>query len=225
MKKTALFLCAVSWMLSTLCAQTRIPTFELHFSANHPLENASTDRTFYGGGLGANLVFMDQRPLSLKTGLEANFFHTWNRSSYSGKMSSKSNVHYHFWNISIPLMLRLHIGKKVKFFLEAGTYLGIPVAGNSTFKYNSHGMYPGSAIINEVRTEKFEGYFSVSPAASVGVILPVSQRLDLYLKPEFVFQKNFNVNDVYGPGGDFNEKFRYIRLCLGLRINLNDEIE
>ncbi|MNK12763.1 hypothetical protein D3C87_308390 [compost metagenome] len=57
-------------------AQSGIPTFELHVSGSHTLENESGDRTFYGGGLGANVIFGDAHTISFKTGLEGNFFHT-----------------------------------------------------------------------------------------------------------------------------------------------------
>ncbi|MNJ82981.1 hypothetical protein D3C87_03940 [compost metagenome] len=216
----ALLLFAFSWMYSTICAQQRIPIFELHGSANHPLKGI---RTFYGGGFGINVVFMDERKLSLKTGLETNFFHTWNKSEYTGKMSSSSNVHYKFWNLSIPLMFRLNVGERFRFFLEAGGYLGIPTAGTSTSRFTTTPTGPNKPFTDEIRTESFSGYFSLSPAVSLGGIFPVSQRLDLILKPEFVFQKNFGVYD--GPVDNFNAKFYYVRLCLGIRINLNDEIE
>lgn len=219
-----LFLVGFIGMHTSVYAQPKIPTFELHFSANRPLNNNSEDQTFFGGGFGANLVFRDAHVLSFKTGFEANFFHTWNESVTLSHMSGKSNVHYNFWNLSIPVLLRLNVGQKVKFFLEAGVYLGIPLIGNTTSRYHSYSSYPGGSNVNEIRTEKFEGYFSLSPAVSLGVIFPVSQRIDLFLKPEFLFQKNFHV-EVYGPGSDFNDHFRYIRLCLGIRINLNDKIE
>lgn len=215
----ALFLFACSWMSSTACAQ-RIPTFELHFSANHPLSGSSGEHTFYGGGFGVNLVFRDAEVVSLKTGLEANFFHTWNKSAYVGKMASSTDVHYHFWNASIPLMLRVHAGERVKFFVEAGVYLGIPVTGYMTSNYYTYPMYPGDDNSVELRREAFEGYFSVSPAVSFGVIFPVSQRIDLFLKPEMAIQRNFNVYD--GPIEDFNERFLYVRGCVGMRINLNE---
>jgi hypothetical protein len=223
-KLSVLFLVGFIGMHSTLCAQSGIPAFEIHFSANHPLSNNSENRTFYGAGFGVNFIFRDVHLLSFRTGLETNFFHTWNRSAYVGKMASSTNVHYNFWNLSIPVMLRLKVGQKLKFFLEAGAYLGIPLTGNTTSNYHSYSAYPGGTNINETRKEMFEGYFSVSPAVSLGVIFPVSQHLDLYLKPELLFQKNLNVY-VYGPGNDFNDHFSYIRLCLGLRINFNDEIE
>jgi hypothetical protein len=224
MKRFAtLFLVGFIGIHSIVCAQPKIPIFELHFSANHPLSSNPEDRTFYGGGFGANLVFRDNKPLSFKTGLEANFFHTWNKSVYLGHTSGESNVHYNLWNLSIPVLLRLNVGQKAKFFLEAGAYLGIPLAGSTTSTYHLDATYPGGTNVNELRKEKVGGYFSVSPAVSLGGIFPVSERVDLLLKPELLLQKNFGVYD--GPGNDFNERFVYIRLCLGIRINLNDEIE
>lgn len=219
MKATVTFLFFVlSWMYSTSYAQGKIPVFEFHGSVNHPLKGT---RTFFGGGLGVNFVFMDERKLSLKTGFETNFFHTWNPSAYTGKMSGSSNVHYKFWNLSIPLMFRLNVGGRARLFWEAGAYLGIPIAGTSTSRFQTTPMGPNQPFTDEIRTENFRGYFSVSPAVSLGGIFPVSQRMDLIVKPEFVFQKNFNVYD--GPVADFNTKFCYIRLCLGIRINLNNE--
>ncbi|MNU98143.1 hypothetical protein D3C71_882470 [compost metagenome] len=217
---TALFFFVFSWMYSPICAQQRIPIFELHGSVNHPLKGV---RTFFGGGFGANVVFMDDRKISLKTGFETNFFHTWNKSKYTGKMSGSSNVHYKFLNLSIPLMFRINVGQRARFFLEAGAYLGIPLTGTSTSRFKTTPTGPNKPFTDEIRTENFNGYFSLSPAVSLGGIFPVSQRIDLILKPEFLFQKNFGVFD--GPVSDFNAKFYYVRLCLGIRINLNDEIE
>jgi hypothetical protein len=220
---TSFFIAGFIGIHSGVCAQDRIPVFELHVSANHPLKNEQTDRTFFGGGFGGDLVFRDAHTFSIKTGLEANFFHTWNKSVYMGHMDGKSDVNYHFWNLSIPVMLRLHAGNKVKLFLEAGAYLGIPLFGNTTSIYHSDPSYPGDVAINEERSERFEGYVSVSPAVSLGLIFPVSPRVDLYVRPEFLFQKNFNVYD--GPVSDFNARFRYVRLCVGMRINVNKEID
>lgn len=213
----SLLLVVSSWMHSNMYAQQRIPVFELHASGNHPLGNT---RTFFGGGFGVNAVFMDDRKLSLKTGFEVNFFHTWNQSEYMGHMSSASNVHYQFWNLSIPLMIRLNVGERARFFLEAGMYLGIPIAGTSTFKYTSYGTSPQNPGYSKIVTRDFGGYFSISPAVGLGGIFPLTQRLDLIVKPELLLQKNFGVYD--GPVADFNERFRYVRFCLGIRINLND---
>lgn len=224
MKKLALFsLFAFIGIYAKSYAQSRIPVFELHVSGNHPLENEPKDRTFYGGGLGVNLVFMDDRVLSFKTGLEANFFHTWNKSAYVGKMASSTNVHYNYWNLSIPALFRLNVGQKVKFFIEAGGYLGIPLAGSSTSKYYLTPMSPGVVNVPEMRKEQYEGHMSVSAAAALGGIFPVSQRVDLILKPEFLFRKNIRIQD--SPVSDFNNRFSYFRLCFGMRINLNQELE
>ncbi len=234
MKKLSIFLLfASTWMHSVLFAQ-KIPTFEIHFSVNHPLGGHSSGssstntpwqggtevRTYLGGGFGANLVFADAHTASFKTGFEVNYFHTWNRSVYTGHMSGKSNVHYRFCNLSIPAMLRIHVGERVRFLLEAGVYLGIPLAGTMTSDYHTTPSYPGDIAINETRREKFAGYFSVSPAVGVGVSFPVSQRIDLFVKPELVFQKNFGIDD--SPVSDFNAKFSYLRGCLGIRIDLNE---
>lgn len=221
MKTLAVFFLSVfSCTHSTSYAQQRIPVFELHASVNHPLGGT---RTFYGGGLGANIFFWDERKVSFKTGFETNFFHTWNEKVYVGHMASSTNVHYNFWNLSIPVMLRVSGGERSKFFLEVGGYLGIPLAGTSTSRYRTTPTGPNKPFIDEIRTESIGGYFSLSPAVSLGGIFPISRRIDLISKPEFVFQKNFDVYD--GPSPDFNESFCYIRLCLGIRINPNNELE
>lgn len=218
-KSIALLFFVISGMYSMVFAQRVIPTIELHLSANHPLETESTDRTFFGAGFGANVVFRDAKMLSFKTGFETNFFHTWNRNVYTGHMSGKYNVHYNLWNLSIPVMLRLNVGKKVRFFVEAGGYLGIPLSGNITSNYYLIGTSPENPGYNGTITDPYDGYFSLSPAVGLGGIFPVSDRIDLFLKPEFIFQKNLNKVD--GAFSDFNERFFYVRVCGGIRINLN----
>lgn len=219
----AFFLFGLIGILSKGYAQSKIPIVELHVSGNHPLESEPGDRTFYGGGWGANVLFGDAHTVSFKTGLEANFFHTWNPGAYVGKMASSTNVHYNYWNLNIPVMLRLNMGRKIRFFVEAGGYLGIPLGGNSTSKFYSYPMYPGEMKEPEVRKEPYEGLFSLSAAAALGGIFPISRRADLILKPELVFRKSLGVQDY--PVRDFNDRFSYFRLCLGMRINLNQEIE
>lgn len=224
MKQLAvLFFFGFVGMIPKGLAQTKIPTIELHISGNHTLEKAKEDRTFYGGGFGANVVFRDAGAVSFKTGLEANFFHTWNPSRYTGKMSSSTNVHYNYWNLNIPAMLRLNVGNKVRFFMEAGGYLGIPLGGIVTSKFHSYPMYQGGISVSEIRQEQYDGFVSISAAAALGGIFPVSTRMDLILKPEFVFRRSLRPQS--SPIADFNERFSYFRLCLGIRINLNQEIE
>ncbi|MNK12762.1 hypothetical protein D3C87_308380 [compost metagenome] len=138
-------------------------------------------------------------------------------------MASSTNVHYNYWNLNIPVMLRLNVGRKVRFFVEAGGYLGIPLGGSSTSKYYSYPMHQGDIKLPEVRKENYEGLFSLSAATALGGIFPVSRRVDLILKPEFIFRKSLRARDY--PVRDFNDRFSYFRLCLGMRINLNEEIE
>ena len=107
-----------------------IPTLEIHGSVNRPIAFTTT---FFGGGFGANVVFRDTRVLSFKTGLEVNFFRTWNNVMYIHYESYKIDALYSYWDLSIPFTLRWNMGKKARFFVEAGGYLGIPLTGNVVY--------------------------------------------------------------------------------------------
>lgn len=201
---------------------TQGPGFEFHGSVNHPLSSRE-DRTFFGGGAGANILFRDSRIFNFKTGMEVNYFHTWDESAYGGKMSSATDVHYRYVIVSFPVFMRLTFGERFKWFLETGAYLGICPGGNRRYTSTSYGPSPGN-ISEAVYSQSYRTGLSITPAAGLGVRFPLSERIDLFLKPEFAFVKsNLAANghkNTYGPGDhtDFNDWYTYVRFCVGIHL-------
>ena len=192
--------------------------FEFHASVNHPLATSA----FLGGGIGANVLFRDTCIFNLKTGLEVNYFHTWDEQIYAGHGSSRTDLYYKYAVVSIPAFARLTFGNRVKFFLEAGAYLGFCADGRVRYTSASSGSFPGDYSVTTQQNTYNPGFFLI-PAAAIGIRFPISERLDLFIKPEFAFVQNlrFSGNQTgagYGGDYDFNYQYTYLRLCVGLHL-------
>ena len=79
--------------LIPFAAWTQAPGWEFHASANLPLNQG---KTLIGAGAGANVLFRDTGRVNFKTGIEVNYFQTWDESAYYSKMASRRNLHYRF---------------------------------------------------------------------------------------------------------------------------------
>nr|WP_294857979.1 hypothetical protein [uncultured Fluviicola sp.] len=209
-------------------ARTQGPGFEFYYSVNHPL-SSKEDRTFFGGGIGASVVFRDTKVFNFRTGTEVNYFHTWDESAYDGKMSYRRDLHYQYVVLSVPAFARLTFGDRFKWFLEAGAYVGICLGGNVQYTRISYGPSPNMSSTQE-NTESYRTGLSITPAASFGVRFPLSERIDFFLKPEFAVVKNnlgannpfSHKNNYYGPvnpaKNDFDYLYMYVRFCAGIHL-------
>lgn len=198
------------------------PGLEMHYSVNRTFGHSETN-TYYGGGIGANVLFRDTSVFNFKTGLEVNYFHTWDGSVYSSHTTSRNDLHYRYAIVSFPAFARLTFGNRVKLFLEAGTYLGFCVAGKVRYTYTSYPTSPGQPTITSEQNDSYNTGLFLSPAVGMGLRFRLSECLDLFIKPEFAFAKNirFSGNQVgsgYGGDYDFNYSYLYARLCVGLHL-------
>ena len=198
---------------------------EIHYSVNYTLSSAS-HRSFFGAGIGANVIFRDNSTFNIKTGLEVNYFHTWDYSASGGKMSSRTNLHYQYAVVSFPAFARLTFGERFKWFMEAGAYVGICPGGKVRYTSTSYGPNPGQMSVAEY-SQSYRTGLSVTPAAALGFRFSLSDRLDLFLKPEFAFVKSnlgpdspLSTKDDYGPvsHADFNDMYMYVRFCVGIHL-------
>ncbi|MDF3027836.1 MAG: hypothetical protein K0S23_2143 [Fluviicola sp.] len=199
------------------------PGFEFHCSVNHPL-SSKEDRTFYGVGIGANILLRDTCLFNFKTGIEVNYFHTWDEGIYSGKMSSKKDLHYRYAVVSIPAFVRLTFGDRFKVFLEAGAYAGVCVAGKVRYTYTSYSSSPNDPTTTQESKDSYNNGLSISPAIGLGTRFPLLVRLDVFLKAEFALvikgqQLSGNtIGSGYGGDYDFNYRYKYLRLCAGIHL-------
>lgn len=199
---------------------------EFHYSVNHPLASES-GRTFFGAGIGGNVLFRDSRILNLKLGLEGNFFHTWDQGVYSGKMSSMRNLHYQYVIVSVPAFMRLTFGERFKVFLEGGASIGGCVGGKVLYTYVSYGSSPGDPTTTTTKRNSYNIGITISPAVALGFTFPVSEQMDVFLKPEVALMKSrlekldgsySGYGSGYGGSYDFNYRFIYVRLCAGIHL-------
>ncbi len=168
---------------------------EFHLSGNHPLVQR-IGATFFGGGIGGNVIFRDSNTVSFKTGLEINYFHTW---ATLQTLSFKSGD-YHTLVLSIPLMARFSFGNKKKGFFEVGTYVGIG-SGKSDNSYSNYTQY-----------ESYSPGIVIAPAAGFGGHIRLSPKVDLFIKPEFAL----NLMDFYNRS--FENAYLYVRFCVGIHL-------
>lgn len=158
---------------------------EFHVSVNHGLPFSSEERTFFGGGLGANHVFRADKIVGARTGLELDFFHFWERDAgppESGQV--KKNQHFYFTTISIPANLQLNFGRNIRFSFEVGARLGIVAYMIYTADVlrtgSSYGPY---GTFEYERTSKVFRSGFVGLNSGIGAKIPLNERMDLLIRP------------------------------------------
>ncbi|WP_341907746.1 hypothetical protein [Fluviicola taffensis] len=214
MKKQILTILSIllSMLTQAQDRQKAIPGWEFHASVNHPISAKEGVRTFYGGGIGVNVIFKDTNRVSFKTGIELNYFHTWDAWLNSGNFSNQTNIHYQYSVLSIPALVRFNFGNELNFLVEFGAYLGFSVGGEMRSDYFSNDPFSNESV-NGFKHENYTPGLSITPAIGFGTRLPLSNRLELLLKPEIAFTKNEN----YGEDS-FNKHYFYARFCAGIHL-------
>ena len=190
-------------ILIPFAVRSQAPGLEFHASANYPITG---EQGYPGAGIGTNILFRENNLVNFKTGLELNYFHTWVEKSYG-----PSKGHCLYGVLSVPAMVRFTTKKSVKFFVEAGVYLGIGY-GQKEASGNGKGIYGFSSA-----STGYESYFPgvvITPAAGLGGRFPLSERIDLILKPEFALtMTEFDISD-----RAFEMWYGYVRFCAGIHL-------
>ena len=201
---------------------------EFHLSGNHPLIEG-IGATFFGGGIGGNVIFRDTNIVGFKTGMEVNYFQTWVASAYQDKMSYRKNLHYRFAALTFPVFVRFNFGNRVRWFLEGGVYTGFGLGGNVTFSNIYYPSAPNDPTSVYQRSESCNSGLSITPAVGLGFRFPLSERIDFFFKPEFAYVRN-KLQDVelfadktkFGPGYGgsypYDFSYMYVRVCAGIHL-------
>lgn len=191
----------IALIFISFASWTQTPGWEFHASVNYPV----TEKTaFLGAGIGTNILFGENKTVNFKTGLELNYFHTWVEKSYG---PLKGDCYYGV--LSVPAMVRFSSKKSVKFFAEAGVYLGI-----------GYGQKEAPGQVKSVYSSASKGYESyfpgvvITPAAGLGGRFPLSERIDLLLKPEFAL----TVTEADINHRSFETWYCYVRFCAGIHL-------
>ncbi|WP_343634571.1 hypothetical protein [Fluviicola sp.] len=205
----AIFAAAINFFYpsSMVFAQTKlkdIAGWEFHASANLPFRG---ERTFFGTGMGVNMLIKDTGLVSFKTGLEVNYFHTWDKYLDAGNFTNQRNVHYQHALLSIPAIVRFNIGNDFKLLVELGGYLGITLGGEMRSDYSFYDPL-SNAKFNGIKHESYFPGLAFTPTLGIGGRFPLSERIDLLLKPECAFVMYEEIK----------ERYFYARLCAGIHL-------
>lgn len=166
-----------------------------------------------GFGAGIYHSFMPGKTLYILTGLEYNYTSQFKKYEYQGHFASSSDITYQIHNISIPLGIRVNIGKKTKVFCEAGGFADLNIFSKSEGTWHH---YPSDS------TDHYsEGHFedkaglsnSVGLYIGIGVIVQVS-KFALLIKSDYKYGMS-NIN----PGSYGDMVNRYFRLIVGVKFD------
>jgi hypothetical protein len=181
---------------------------EISVSLNRTdVENDNTEDRF-GFGAGIYHLFLEEKSLNVLIGLEYNYTAQYKKYGYSSHFSHSEDMTYHINSLSVPIGLRVNIGKKTKYFIEAGGF------GDFTLYSSEKGTgysYPPDSNYHytEFQIDEKAGLdSSFGVYLGLGVRIPVS-KFDLVIKSDY----KVGLNEInYGP----EMYLRYIRLMVGL---------
>lgn len=166
-----------------------------------------------GLGLGVYHCFMEQRRVNIVWGLEFNLTNQFKEHMYVSHFSDDYHVTLTMGNLSAPLAARINFGKKIKFFIEPGTFLDLPVYSrlkatrvSIIFDQNMH--IAGHDTITY--TGKGISFLNYGFSLGMGLRIPV-KKYELFIKTDYKY--GFNKDNGYDEISNC-----YLRLALGFKI-------
>lgn len=184
---------------------------EFHASVNHGVSGYWNKGAFWGGGLGMSHVFRPDRTVGARAGLELDLFHIRGYNTSPPESDKvRMNQHFYLTALTIPLNLRLSFGKETRFFFELGGRAGFVISGYYTADVFQTVGPAGEPIFEHVKTVKAPvGLGTVGLNSGIGTSVPLNEKLDLVIHPDFganlFFLDNESIN-LYG------------RLCVGIHL-------
>ncbi len=169
---------------------------EYHVSVNHGIGDGS-----FGGGLGVNHVFHPDKVISFRTGLDFQFFSDQTYSNPPSHFGSPYDYYCSYVDLTIPFIMRINI-KWV--FMELGGNLVAGIAGQKRGILKDY-----SPPLKETTTkDSWNPGFSVGPVLGIGARIPLTEKLDLLVRPDV------------GASISLDREFGnlYGRLCVGIHL-------
>jgi hypothetical protein len=213
MHKT-LFMAGLLLGVVSLQGQETVPVHEREFyvSGNRTiLKNENTNNRF-GFGAGVLFVAHAQQRINIVAGLEYNRTSQFKKYMYNGRYSSLTDVTYHLNFITLPLAMRINIGKQKRFFVEPGLFGDLVISpkmeGTQTSYNYEEGSF-GSQTSEISRGADVSSAFGLS--FGLGVRVPAGNMV-LILRPDV----KVAINTLY----DYQETItnRYVRLNVGIKF-------
>ncbi|MBC8321505.1 MAG: hypothetical protein H8E34_12370 [Bacteroidetes bacterium] len=215
MKKSYLILMILFFNI-LLFGQKDKPKFfsELVVSVNRTdLENQNTENG-NGFGIGIYQSFRDNKKVSLILGFEFNRTSQLKKSMYGGHFAYTTDVKYNFSWLSIPLTTRINFGGRIKFFIEPGIFVDIPIGAREKGTLHSYLPNEDNQIeYKETEYDKKASQIGLNYGLSfgLGIIIPVS-KVNLIIKPDY----RLGMKSIYDYQDQINNK--YFRINIGIKI-------
>jgi len=187
---------------------------EFSFSVNYTTLKKTGAEDRLGFGLGVYHCFMNQRRVNIIWGLEFNLTNQYWDHMYVSRFSTDYDATLAMGSLSAPLAARINFGKKIKFFIEPGTFLDIPIftyskGTNITYKF---GQNMQTYTIDTTAYKGKGAYFlNFGFSFGIGLRIPV-KKYELFIKSDYKY--GFNKGN-YGYEEISNS---YLRLMLGFKI-------
>jgi hypothetical protein len=184
---------------------------EFRLSINRNGSFTSNTREKFGFGAGAYHTLKANEMIDVLFGFEYNRTSQYLESMYEGHFANSTDLTYTFHSFSIPIMARTTVGRKVKFFVDAGPFVDFILAANRkgtrhTYSHDENGHL-------ELKEYDFSERVKVSyPIYGVSVGLGIKIPL---LKHEFLVrtESKYGINTIsQGKESMYN---RYYTLSIG----------
>jgi hypothetical protein len=187
---------------------------EFNVSLNRTVIANDNTQDRFGFGTGIYHSMLNRKKINLIFGFEYNLSKQYKKEISDNYGTSLEDIEYTIHSFTIPFNVRFNIGKKVKFFIDAGGFVEI----------NFHAKAMGDKHINYTRGHDTAFKKSVTPfneevnvsrlnygfTAGLGIRIPV-KKIELIIKTDY---KHGFRNLLH----DDHMNIRYIRLNIGLRI-------
>lgn len=213
MRIALVFLC---WMMSVSLSFSQgsaRPVFfnEASISVNRTLVANDNTTDLFGCGIGLSRVVLNRKGFFLNAGLEYNFTRQKKDRTYEGHFAHAEDVTYDLHFLTVPLTVRYDLGRKVRFFLEAGGFLDLML--HSWRRGTWYSYLPGSGGMPEYNSRFFEGNAGVTNPnygilAGLGIRIPVEEKGYVVVRSDY--RLGFNVLSK-----DEDIRNRYVRLSVG----------
>ena len=216
MKRLILFFTTLLFAVSVFGQEVETQRKSLFFnefslSVNRTNVSSSGIENRFGGGAGVYHSFVLGQHFDLVLGLEYNYI------SLFADDGIKWSPRYYYDEIQIhtfspPFTLRFSIGKNVKYFLDAGVFLGVLVANEKGKAINPHPTPENPQ--NLLPTQQTEIGVHFGSSFGTGIKIPMKQ-IEWIVKADYNIELKTNIELEILEYAKCN--IHYYRLCVGIR--------
>lgn len=191
----------------------RFPINEYRVSANMTTTRDVFTENRTGFGLGVYRTGDRNKLLNVVAGLEFNKTRQFKTVFYEKKNESMLNATYSTSCFSLPVGLRINLGKKVKFFAEAGIF------GEYLSASRKNGVYQMSNSQQKMDDNAYLGKMNYGFYGGIGTTIPMG-KVFMVIKADY----QFGLADLHpyqdDPFYSYTNPFynRYLRLSLGIKL-------